>query len=75
MPIVGFLKVDICASPFPSPCLILSECHGHPFSGTLRRENHSRPNVAQSPAHHVDRWRLEVRVDVTGSGVLSPLKL
>lgn len=59
--------------PLASSCL--SVCHGHPFSGTLWRENCSRPEMARSPEHHVDPWRLEIRVDVTGSGLLSPLEL
>lgn len=71
----GFSQSGHLCQPLPLASSYLSVCHGHPFSGTLWRENCSRPNMAKSPEHHVDPWRLEVRVDVTGSGLLSPLKL
>lgn len=71
----GFSQSGHLCQALPLASSYLSEWHGDPFFGTLWRENCSRPNMAQSPEHHVDPWRLKVRVDVTGSGLLSLLKL
>lgn len=56
--------------PTPSPCLILFVC----ATGTLWHENCSRLCTVKSPENHADPWRLKIRVDVTGSALLSPLK-
>lgn len=71
----GFSQSGHLCKPLPLAPSYLSMCHGQPFSGTLWHENCSRPNTAKSPEHHVDPLRLDVRVDVTVSALLSPLKL
>lgn len=50
----GFPQSRYLCQSLPLASSYLSGCRGHPFSGSLRRENRSRPDVAESPEHHVD---------------------
>lgn len=61
--------------PLP-PCLVLFVCMPrapilwHPVA----RKTAAAPTRAKAPERHVDPWRLDVRVDVTGTGfIISPL--
>lgn len=70
-----FLKVDICASPFPLPRLICLYAMGTYSLALCGVKTAAAPPWQESPEHHVDPWKLKVRVDVAGSTLLSPLKL
>lgn len=56
----GFLKVDICASPFPLPLLIHLNATGiHSLARRGVNPAAETPTMAKISEHHVGDWKLE----------------